>query len=158
VYDTCVRLSTDAVHARWTRVGKTDVVLSSGADGGDVSAGAVYVTALLGAERWPFELTVITVKVYVVPGHSDGCVNVVRGGSTRKQPSPLVWTQYHELDDMLLAASQASETLVAPVAVMRRFVGPDDDFGGAPPAAVGANRSAGTRSKAASVAFRTNMR
>ena len=56
-------------------------------------------------------------------------MKVVFGGSTRKQPEPLRWTQYHQLDELLFAASQASVTLVFDWAVMRRFVGPDD-FGG----------------------------
>jgi hypothetical protein len=70
-------------------VGKTAVELRTGAVGGVVSGGMVTVTALLGAERCPFEVTMITVNVYVAPGQSSGCVNVVFGGSTRKHPAPL---------------------------------------------------------------------
>jgi hypothetical protein len=82
-------------------------------------------------------------------------VNVVFGGSTRKQPAPFDWTQYHQFVPPLLAASHTSETLVSLEAVMRRLVGPDGLF---PPAAAEVNRSAATSSKVASAAFRTNMR
>jgi len=54
-------------------------------------------------------------------------VNVVFGGSTRKQPAPSFCTQYHQSLDLLVPAFQASEMLVAELAVIRRFVGVDGD-------------------------------
>jgi hypothetical protein len=50
-------------------------------------------------------------------------VIVVRGGSTRTQPLPFVWTQYQNLDALSLDWFQASETLVGVDAVMRRLLG-----------------------------------
>ena len=50
--------------------------------------------------------------------------DVVFGGSTRRQPSPFLTTQYHQVDEPPFAASQASEMLVSELAVIRRFVGP----------------------------------
>ena len=81
-------------------------------------------------------------------------MNVVFGGSTRKQPEPLRWTQYHQLDELFFAASQASVTLVLLEAVMRRFVGPEA-FGGAADA-VGAKASA-TTSAVARATTETDM-
>jgi hypothetical protein len=56
-------------------------------------------------------------------------VNVVFGGSTRKQPAPSFCTQYHQSLDLLVPAFQASEMLVAELAVIRRFVGVVGDGG-----------------------------
>ena len=92
--------------------------------GAVVSGGVVCVTLLLGTERWPFVLTVTTVYVVVRPGQSFVSESVVFGGSTRRQPSPFLTTQYHQVDEPPFAASQASEMLVSEFAVMRRFVGP----------------------------------
>lgn len=50
-------------------------------------------------------------------------VSVVRGGSTRMQPLPPVWTQYQKFDELSVDGFHASETLVAVVAVMRRLLG-----------------------------------
>ena len=89
---------------------------------------------MLGAERLPLSATVTTVNTYVVPGHRLGCVNVVFGGSTRKQPAPFVCTQYHQFVPPVFAASHASETLLPFDAVIRRVEGPDGEpFCGAPP-------------------------
>ena len=52
-------------------------------------------------------------------------VNVVCGGLTLMQP---IWsrdTQYHQLPELFLDASHASEMLVSVVAVIRRLVGGD---------------------------------
>ena len=59
----------------------------------------------------------------MLSGQSFGCVNVVCGGSTLKHPRPSRWTHYHQLLELSVEAFQASEMLVGPVAVMRRFVG-----------------------------------
>jgi hypothetical protein len=89
-----------------------------------VSGGVVCVTLLLGAERWPFELTATTVYVVLRPGQSLESESVVCGGSTRRHPSPFLTTQYHQLFEPPFAASQASEIVVSELAVIRRFVGP----------------------------------
>jgi hypothetical protein len=84
-------------------------------------------------------------------------VIVVRGGSTRKQPEPLVCTQYHQLPPVV-TASQARDTLLSVVAVIRRFVGA---FAGGGLFAAGAaevNRSADASNTVASAAFRKYMR
>ena len=44
------------------------------------------------AERWPFVFTVTTVYVVVRPGQSFESEIVVRGGSTRRHPSPFLTT------------------------------------------------------------------
>jgi hypothetical protein len=72
-----------------------------------VSGGIVCVTPLLGAERWPFTSTVTTVYVVVRPGQSLESESVVCGGSTRRQPSPFLTTQYHQLDEPPFAASSS---------------------------------------------------
>jgi hypothetical protein len=118
----------------------------------------VKVTALLGTERCPLDDTVITVNVYVVPGQSDGCVNVVFGGSTRKQPAPFVWTQYHQFVPPVVTASHASETLLSVEAVIRRLVGAFDEGGFFAAGAAEVKRSADASSIVASAAFRMNMR
>ena len=98
-----------------------------------MSGGVVCVTPLLGAERLPFEETVTTVYVVVRPGQSLESESVVRGGSTRRHPSPFRTTQYHQVVEPLFAASQAREMLVSELAVIRRFVGaldPPPSLGG----------------------------
>ena len=50
-------------------------------------------------------------------------VYVVCDGSTRMQPAPLAWTQYHQLVELSVEAFHASEMLVSELAVMWRFVG-----------------------------------
>src|SRR6187401_770482 len=89
-------------------------------------------------------------------------VNVVRGGSTRKQPSPSFCTQYHQLLELSVPAFQASEMLVAELAVIRRSVGvvgdclsPGDDsgFAGVP----AAKTRASMRTLAARTVLLTDM-
>jgi hypothetical protein len=94
------------------RVGQAFCNETTGAGlGGVVSGGVVWVTLLLGAERWPFMSTVTTVYVVVRPGQSLESESVVCGGSTRRQPRPSLTTQYHQLLEPPFAASQASEML-----------------------------------------------
>lgn len=59
----------------------------------------------------------------MVLGNEKVRVSVVRGGSTRMQPSPLVWTQYQNVDVRSVDAFHASDTLFAVDAVMRRLLG-----------------------------------
>jgi hypothetical protein len=61
--------------------------------------------------------------VNVVAGNENVRVSVVRGGSTRTQPAPPDWTQYHQFDELSVDALHASETLFAVEAVMRRLLG-----------------------------------
>ena len=65
----------------------------------------------------------MTVYLKVVAGHRLGYVNVVCGGSTRKQPRPSRCTQYHQLLKLSFDAFHASEMLFGPEAVMRKLVG-----------------------------------
>ena len=58
-----------------------------------------------------------------MPGHSLESVNVVCGGSTLMQPWPSRWMQYHQLFELVLAASHVSVMLYGPFTVRRRFVG-----------------------------------
>src|SRR5215210_6624664 len=107
------------------RVGQAFCSDTTGAGlGAVVSGGVVCVTLLLGAERAPLELTVTTVYVVVRPGQSFVRESVVFGGSTRRQPSPFLTTQYHHVAEPPFAASQASEMLVSELEAIRRFVGP----------------------------------
>src|SRR5829696_2228447 len=100
------------VHETVMRVGQAFTSDTTGAGlGAVVSGGVVWVTLLLGAERCPFTSTVTTVYVVVRPGQSRESESVVVGGSTRRQPSPFLTTQYHQVEEPLLAASQASEML-----------------------------------------------
>ena len=125
-----------------------------------MSGGVVCVTLLLGAERLPFEATVTTVYVVVRPGQSFESEIVVRGGSTRRHPSPFLTTQYHQLVELLfVAAFQASEMLVSELDVIRRFVGPLDP----PPPLGGGGFAAGaaetaTRAKPTTTAAKTGRR
>jgi hypothetical protein len=102
----------------------------------------------------------MTVYVVMRPGQSFESESDVRGGSTRRHPSPFLTTQYHQLVEPLFAASQASEMLVSELAVIRRFVGALDPppslgggggglFAGAAEAATRASASASTRASAA---------
>ena len=119
-----VMLSTACVHETVIRVGKTACNDTTGAGlGAVVSGGVVCVTLLVGAERLPFASTLTTVYVVVRPGQSFVSENVVRGGSTRRHPSPFLTTQYHQRLEPLVAASQASEMLVSELAVIRRLLG-----------------------------------
>jgi hypothetical protein len=56
-------------------------------------------------------------------GNENVRVSVVRGGSTRMQPLPFVWTQYQRFDVLSVELFHASETLVAVDAVIRRLLG-----------------------------------
>jgi hypothetical protein len=117
-------LSLDAVQLIEIRVGKTAPTDTTGAGlGGVVSRGVEKVTVLLLADRWPCESIAYTEKVQVPPAMLVLQVNVVLGGSTRKQPLPPLDTQYHQVEDDPFDASQASETLRSVEAVIRRLVG-----------------------------------
>jgi hypothetical protein len=88
-----------------------------------VSGGVEKVTVLLLADRLPCESIANTEKVQVPPAMLVLQVNVVLGGSTRKQLLPPVDTQYHQVEDDPSDASQASETLMSVEAVIRRLLG-----------------------------------
>ena len=68
-------------------------------------------------------------------------VNVLSGGSTRKQPWPSRRTQYHQLLELSVEAFQFSVMLFGPFTVRRRLVG-----------AVGGVRSLGGRAAEATAA------
>jgi hypothetical protein len=60
--------------------------------------------------------------VNVVFGKDTVRVRVVRGGSMRMQPLPLVWTQYQNVE-LSVDAFHARDALFAVVAVIRRLAG-----------------------------------
>ena len=117
-------MSFAAVQATEIRVGFTSLTVSTGAGlGAVVSGGVVYETVLLEPDRLPAASTAYTENEKVVFGIISGRVSVVRGGSTRMQPEPLVCTQYQKFFELSVDAFQASETDVGVVAVMRRPLG-----------------------------------
>src|SRR5829696_8763721 len=70
------------------------------------------------------------------------------------QPSPSRWMQYHQLEDFDEPASQASETLVALLAVILRLVGPLAAAGARAAGAVVAPITKGSASRLATRAVR----
>jgi hypothetical protein len=97
-------------------------VITGAGLGGVVSGELVKLTELLVPDRLPAASIANTERVRVVLGNPRVYVNVVLGGSTRKQPLPFVWTQYQNVDESV-DAFHASETLFAVVAVMWRLLG-----------------------------------